>query len=197
LKYVPCQVLFIHRYSGNMPLATAATISSSYLLSTVNMIYALHLCRDLPDPAIGLPYPGVLVFAVGIAGNLYHHYLLSRLRSGSSGGDKGHRIPRGGLFELVTCPHYLFEIIGLFGFAMISQTTPWPLALLRTSPAGAAPPGGGISPSSRTSRPRSKPWCRSSCRVRPDLQSARRASTPCRCPDSNQLFENREYRVRT
>jgi hypothetical protein len=149
LKYVPCQVLFIHRYSGNMPLATAATISSSYLLSTVNMIYALHLCRDLPDPAIGLPYPGVLVFAVGIAGNLYHHYLLSRLRSGSSGGDKGHRIPRGGLFELVTCPHYLFEIIGLFGFAMISQTTPWPLALLRTSPAGAAPPGGGISPSSR------------------------------------------------
>jgi hypothetical protein len=102
-----------------------------------------------PGPAIGLPYPGVLVFAVGIAGNLYHHYLLSRLRSGSSGGDKGHRIPRGGLFELVTCPHYLFEIIGLFGFAMISQTTPWPLALLRTSPAGAAPPGGGISPSSR------------------------------------------------
>jgi hypothetical protein len=102
-----------------------------------------------PGPAIGLPYPGVLVFAVGIAGNLYHHYLLSRLRSGSSGGDKGHRIPRGGLFELVTCPHYLFEIIGLFGFAMISQTTPWPLALLHTSPAGAAPPGGGISPSSR------------------------------------------------
>jgi hypothetical protein len=99
LKYVPCQVLFIHRYSGNMPLATAATISSSYLLSTVNMIYALHLCP--PGPAIGLPYPGVLVFAVGIAGNLYHHYLLSRLRSGSSGGDKGHRIPRGGLFELV------------------------------------------------------------------------------------------------
>jgi hypothetical protein len=125
LEYVPpCQVLFVHRYSGNMPLATAATISTSYLLvTTVNMIYALHLCRDLPDPAIDLLYPGVLVFAVGIAGNLYHHYLLSRLRGGSSGGgDKGYRIPRGGLFELVTCPHYLFEIIGFFGFAMISQT---------------------------------------------------------------------------
>jgi hypothetical protein len=57
LKYVPCQVLSIHRYSGNMPLATAATISSSYLLSTVNMIYALHLCRDLPDPPSACPTP--------------------------------------------------------------------------------------------------------------------------------------------
>ncbi|TVU41494.1 hypothetical protein EJB05_15020 [Eragrostis curvula] len=118
------EVLFVHRYSGNMPLATAVTISSSYLIGTVNMIYAQHLSCGLPDPAIDLLYPGVAVFAVGIAGNFYHHYLLSRLRAGADGGggDKGYKIPRGGLFELVTCPHYLFEILGFFGFAMISQT---------------------------------------------------------------------------
>ncbi|GJN24575.1 hypothetical protein PR202_gb12324 [Eleusine coracana subsp. coracana] len=119
------EVLFVHRYSGNMPLATAATISISYLLGTVNLIYALHLSRDLPAPAIDLLYPGVIVFTIGVAGNLYHHYLLSRLRASGTGGgsdNKGYKIPTGGLFELVTCPHYLFEIIGFFGFTMISQT---------------------------------------------------------------------------
>jgi hypothetical protein len=35
---------------------------------------------------------------------------------------KGYKIPTGGLFGLVTCPHYLFEILAFFGFAMISQT---------------------------------------------------------------------------
>lgn len=107
-----------------MPLDTAATISSSYLLSTATMIYAQHLSHDLPDPVVDLLYPGVVVFAVGLAGNFYHHYLLSTLRAGDAGGDdkKGYKIPTGGLFGLVTCPHYLFEIIGFFGFAMIAQT---------------------------------------------------------------------------
>jgi very-long-chain enoyl-CoA reductase len=104
-----------------MPLNTALTISSSYLLSTIAMIYAQHLTVGLPDPSIDLLYPGVLLFAVGIAGNFYHHYLLSQLRKGGDD-DKGYKIPKGGLFELVTCPHYLFEITGFFGFAMISQT---------------------------------------------------------------------------
>jgi len=112
-------VLFVHRYSGSMPLGTALQISSGYLF-LLAMIYVQRLTRGLPEPAVDLLYPGVLVFAVGNTGNFYHHLLLSRLRAG--GGDKGYKIPRGGLFELVTCPHYLFEITGFFGFAMIGQT---------------------------------------------------------------------------
>lgn len=104
-----------------MPLNTALTISSSYLLSAITMIYAQHLAFGLPDPTTDLLYPGVLLFTVGIAGNFYHHHLLSQLRKGGDD-DKGYKIPKGGLFEFVTCPHYLFEIIGFFGFAMISQT---------------------------------------------------------------------------
>jgi very-long-chain enoyl-CoA reductase len=104
-----------------MPLKTALAISSSYLLGTITMIYALYLAAGLPNPPINLLYPGVLLFVVGIVGNFYHHYLLSQLRKGGSD-EKGYKIPKGGLFELVTCPHYLFEIAGFFGFAMISQT---------------------------------------------------------------------------
>ncbi|XP_062187996.1 uncharacterized protein LOC133891297 [Phragmites australis] len=116
------EVLLVHRYSGSMPLSTALTISSCYLFNSVAMIYVQHLSRGLPDPPVDLRYPGVLVFAIGVGGNFYHHYLLSRLRAVGGGNDKGYKIPRGGLFELVTCPHYLFEILAFFGFAMISQT---------------------------------------------------------------------------
>uniref|UniRef100_R7W6F4 3-oxo-5-alpha-steroid 4-dehydrogenase C-terminal domain-containing protein n=1 Tax=Aegilops tauschii TaxID=37682 RepID=R7W6F4_AEGTA len=80
-----------------------------------------HLTVGLPDPTTDLLYPGVLLFAIGIAGNFYNHYLLSQLRKGGDD-DTGYKIPKDGLFEFVTCPHYLFEITGFFGFAMISQT---------------------------------------------------------------------------
>ncbi|TVU41500.1 hypothetical protein EJB05_15026, partial [Eragrostis curvula] len=109
-----------------MPLAAATTISIGYIGNVVVMIYAQRLTSGLPDPAVDLMYPGVVVFAVGIAGNFYHHYLLSRLRAAGAGdGDGkgyGYKIPRGGLFELVTCPHYLFEFVVFLGFAMIGQT---------------------------------------------------------------------------
>ncbi|GJN10206.1 hypothetical protein PR202_ga28282 [Eleusine coracana subsp. coracana] len=117
------EVLLLHRYSGNMPLATVLTVSFGYLLSSVMMIYAQHINRSSPDPPVDLFYPGVLIFAVGITGNFYHHYLLSRLRSGGrANGAVAYTIPRGGLFELVACPHYLFEVVMFLGFAMIAQT---------------------------------------------------------------------------
>ncbi|XP_006658296.3 very-long-chain enoyl-CoA reductase [Oryza brachyantha] len=115
------EVLFVHQYSGSMPLTTAATISSSYFLITAAMLYAQHLAAGLPDPPVDLLYPGVAAFAVGIAGNFYHHFLLSQLRT-TTAKTKEYRIPTGGLFALVACPHYLFEIVGFFGFAMIAQT---------------------------------------------------------------------------
>ncbi|WVZ61967.1 hypothetical protein U9M48_011772 [Paspalum notatum var. saurae] len=117
------EVLFVHRYSGTTPLSTALLISSYYLSTTVAMLYAQRLSQGLPDPAVDLLVPGVVVFAVGLAGNFYHHWLLSRLRANAGGDNKAaYKIPTGGLFGLVVCPHYLFEILGFFGFAMLSQT---------------------------------------------------------------------------
>ncbi|KAJ1287834.1 hypothetical protein BS78_02G041400, partial [Paspalum vaginatum] len=115
------EVLLVHRYSGTTPLATALLISAYYLSSSVAMLYAQRLSAGLPDPAVDLRRPGALVFAAGLAGNFYHHWLLSRLRA-NGGGKAAYKIPTGGLFGLVACPHYLFEIIGFFGFAMLSQT---------------------------------------------------------------------------
>ncbi|XP_061337551.1 steroid 5-alpha-reductase DET2 [Gastrolobium bilobum] len=113
------EVLFVHRYSGFMVLDSAIPISLSYFLSTATMTYAQNLTEGLPEPPIDLMYPGIVLFVVGICGNFYHHYLLSKLRGK---GEKEYKIPKGGMFDLVICPHYLFEIIGFYGVSFISQT---------------------------------------------------------------------------
>jgi very-long-chain enoyl-CoA reductase len=60
----------------------------------------------------------------GQALNFYHHLLLARLRPAGDGG--GYRIPQGGLFSLVACPHYLAEIVSWIGYAvMAGLPTAW------------------------------------------------------------------------
>lgn len=103
-----------------MTLETAVTISLSYFLSTTTMIYNQYLIRGFPEPTVDLKYAGVGIFLLGITGNFYHHYLLSKIRETT--GDKEYKIPKGGLFNLVICPHYLFEILGFVGASCISQT---------------------------------------------------------------------------
>jgi len=113
-------VLFVHKYSGGMILDSAILISLSYFVTTVTMIYAQTLTRGIPEPPVDLKYPGIFLFLIGISGNFYHHYLLSKLRGE---GEREYRIPKGGLFELVICRHYLFEIMGFLGVSFISQTS--------------------------------------------------------------------------
>lgn len=113
------EVLFVHKYSGGMDVEAAIIISFSYFLATESMIYNQYLVRGVPEPPVDLKYAGILLFFIGIFGNFYHHCLLSKLRTN---GDKRYKIPQGGLFRLVICPHYLFEIIGFLGVSCISQT---------------------------------------------------------------------------
>ncbi|KAI3993810.1 hypothetical protein MKX01_002823 [Papaver californicum] len=94
------EVLFVHKYSGGMRLDSAIVISLSYTLSAISMIYNQHLMRGIPDPQIDLKLLGGMVFLVGI----------------------GIKIPTGGLFGLVICPHYLFEILIFVGISFMSQT---------------------------------------------------------------------------
>ncbi|KAF9676495.1 hypothetical protein SADUNF_Sadunf08G0007900 [Salix dunnii] len=114
------EVLFVHKYStSGVVLDSAILISLSYFSATSSMIYGQYLTQGFPEPKVDLKYPGVLLFSVGIIGNLYHHLVLASLRTKS---DKEYKIPRGGLFGHVICPHYLFEVLGFIGIFFISQT---------------------------------------------------------------------------
>merc|ERR1712187_646778 len=56
---------------------------------------------------------GATIWLIGTLGNFYHHWLLPRLRSDSNAANQfKYKVPRGGLFWYVCCPHYLMELIG-------------------------------------------------------------------------------------
>jgi len=64
---------------------------------------------------------GAALFALGAALNLRHDYALIRLRGM---GDAGYRIPRGGLFDKVSCPNHFGEMLEWTGFAILTWSLP-------------------------------------------------------------------------
>jgi len=114
------QVLCVHKYSiSGVVLDSAILISSSYFSATSTMIYGQYLTQGFPEPQLDLKYPGILLFMLETFGNFYHHQVLASLRTND---DKEYKIPKGGLFDLVICPRYLFEVLGFIGIFFISQT---------------------------------------------------------------------------
>ncbi|CAL8469011.1 g8552 [Coccomyxa elongata] len=75
--------------------------------------------QDAMKPAVVL---GLCVFVIGNLLQFQSHWILARLRRQLSGQGKkegDYSIPRGGAFELVSCPHYLGEIV-IYGGLMIT-----------------------------------------------------------------------------
>ncbi|MEN9564751.1 MAG: hypothetical protein RIR73_2995 [Chloroflexota bacterium] len=106
--------LFIHKYAGKIDLFTTFMIAGFYSLAA-GMIGWLNN-NPLPAPDVWF-YIGIGLYIIGMAGNFYHHKLLADLRKNSL----DYFIPKGGLFEVVVCPHYLFEIIIWLGIALLSR----------------------------------------------------------------------------
>ncbi len=108
------EALFLHQYSGKMEFSTNLMILMFYSLVAGGIIYL----NNWPVPVVdGFVLTGAVLFVVGVIGNFAHHKLLADLRKNT----REYVIPRGGWFEYVACPHYLFEIIGWVGIALMSQ----------------------------------------------------------------------------
>lgn len=72
----------------------------------------------LTDPRFAV---GLAIFALGWTINIHADTVLLRLRRP---GESGYKIPRGGLYELITCPNYLGEIIAWCGWAVMTWSLP-------------------------------------------------------------------------
>lgn len=68
------------------------------------------------EPAPWLRASGLVLFVAAEAGNARAHWILRGLRSA---GGREKRIPHGFLFERVSCPHYLCEILSWVGFNLV------------------------------------------------------------------------------
>jgi len=62
---------------------------------------------------------GLSLFVVGFLFNLHSDHILRKLKK--NGKASGYSIPRGGLFEYVSCGNYFAEIVEWFGFAILTH----------------------------------------------------------------------------
>jgi steroid 5-alpha-reductase/3-oxo-5-alpha-steroid 4-dehydrogenase 1 len=113
----------LNRNGKRVPLLVAFL---GFLFNTVNAYLIARFLSHLGDYQLGwLRDPrflcGLLLFGLGYFINRRADRTLLRLRSAGSG---DYKIPRGGLFEFVSCPNYFGEIIQWFGFALATWSLP-------------------------------------------------------------------------
>ncbi len=101
-----------------MPLAVMGMALVFNLLNAYLNGRSLSAFGPVLDTAwlLGFPFVlGVGLYVTGFAINRWADGVLARLRAP---GESGYKIPRGGLYELVSCPNYLGEMMQWFGFAL-------------------------------------------------------------------------------
>lgn len=117
---------FMLRSGNKVPITT---VLIAVLFNTVNTyiqgrwLFTLSLenmytLAWLTDPRFII---GIVIFYTGYVINKWSDNSLRNLRGP---GESGYKIPRGGLFELVSCPNYLGEMITWLGWAIAT----WSLA---------------------------------------------------------------------
>lgn len=123
---------FVHKYSAKeskmsfKSLRGALAISAGYGMASFGSMYYQNIApRVYNQKRVNI---GIGVWALGLLGNAYHHYILSSLRKDAKSVQnvtdkkKKYSVPKGGLFGLVWTPHYFFELMGWYGIAITAGT---------------------------------------------------------------------------
>jgi len=105
------EALVVHRSTRPNSLAELIAAAAYYTG------FGIWIGQEADATGIGVAHllVGVVVFLIGEAGNAWHHLQLRRLGEGHD----GHVVPEGGAFSLVSCPHYLFELVTWTGFLIL------------------------------------------------------------------------------
>ena len=113
-----------HTRGKSMPLAIVGSVAAFNIVNAgLNGLYlgwagATYPAEWLTDPRFLI---GIVVFVLGAAINNWSDTRLIGLRRS---GERGYVIPRGGLFERVSCPNHFGEIVEWSGFALMCWNLP-------------------------------------------------------------------------
>ncbi|EPS35918.1 hypothetical protein H072_10604 [Dactylellina haptotyla CBS 200.50] len=112
------ETLFVHRFSSaTMPVASLIRNTAYYwTVGGLYLGYFLYMPTKAETPPHFL-YTGLAIWVFAQLSNFKTHLTLRDLRRP---GTKDRGIPRGYGFNLVTCPNYMFEVLGWFAVAMIT-----------------------------------------------------------------------------
>ncbi|WCJ19605.1 Very-long-chain enoyl-CoA reductase [Euphorbia peplus] len=114
------RLFFVHRFShATSPISNVFRNCVYYW--TFGAYIAYYVNHPLYDPVGDLQMKiGFGIVAVCQLANFYCHILLRNLRGADASG--GYQIPRGFLFNIVTCANYTTEIYQWMGFNIATQT---------------------------------------------------------------------------
>ena len=110
------EALFLHKYSRNFSYVGFLFALTMYSMTAYVLVLANYYSTNASLSLI--QNIGLLIFLIAEYMSFRHHKILAELRNNQT----GYFIPSEGLFNYSVCPHYFFEIIAWFGYALISNT---------------------------------------------------------------------------
>lgn len=121
------ETIFVHRFShGTMPLRNLFKNCSYYWGFALYVSYHVNHPLWTEPPAI-ISYLGLAIWTICELGNLSCHLLLRDLRPAGSTVRKipyPNSNPLTGLFNLVSCPNYTYEVGAWLGYTLMSASLP-------------------------------------------------------------------------
>lgn len=118
--------VFAYTLSPKARPAPVVTMLSAFAFCIFNGLLQAHHLINVSRNENGVNTAvGAAVFVLGMAINIHHDNLLSKLRNNSDKGKKSsYQIPHGGLFKFVSGANYFGEIVEWWGLAIITQKPP-------------------------------------------------------------------------
>lgn len=104
-----------------IPLAIVLMAFFFNVVNGTNIGFELAYFKDYSTSWLSSPQfiIGIALFCIGLSINWWADHTLIHLRKP---GETGYKIPKGQLFEVISCPNYFGEIIEWIGFAIMTWT---------------------------------------------------------------------------
>ena len=116
-------LIFPFLIRGGKPTPASVCLMAMSFCAYNGFLQGYQLCVLCPTVKIdGFFVTGVAIWGAGAAINVHSDSVLRNLRSRA--GESGYKIPRGGLFELVSGANFFGEILEWFGFAIAARSLP-------------------------------------------------------------------------
>lgn len=122
VHYINRTFIFPFRIKADGKTTPVSIVLTAIVFNTLNAYVNARQVSEMGSyPTAWLTDPrflaGVAVFVAGFLINQHADWVLMNLRKP---GETGYKVPKGGLYEYITCPNYFGEILEWTGFAIAS-----------------------------------------------------------------------------